>query len=179
MRSAGRPRLQGIDMSGTIRPVLTGQKALDCRRRQRPVDRLWLRQGVWRGRRRPGCHLAERARAAARGTAGEGAGRVHHGAAGRFSAGRIGGAVRHDRGAVGTTRHPGAFDRICAEGRSAGRAAELLRRGVFQGDGHFLPFVRPHGEAGGAADDRRRLDVCHELLRRQPRGAELQRDGAR
>ena len=62
--------------------------------------------------------------------------------------------------------------------RSAGRAAELFRRRVRQGDGYFLPFLHPDGEAGGAADDRWRDDVRDELLRRQPGGAELQRDGS-
>ena len=52
-----------------------------------------------------------------------------------------------------------------------GGLLELFGRGLRQGDGHLLPFLRPHGEAGRAADDRRRHDVRDELLRRQSRGA--------
>ena len=37
------------------------------------------------------------------------------------------------------------------------RAAELLCRGFRQGNGHFLSFFHPNGEAGGAADDRGRV----------------------
>jgi hypothetical protein len=41
-----------------------------------------------------------------------------------------------------------------------------------------VPLLHPHGPAGGAADDRWRHDVRHELPRRDQGGAELQRDGA-
>ena len=60
----------------------------------------------------------------------------------------------------------------------AGRPPELLGEGFREGDGCLLPLVRANGGAGGAIDDRRRDDVRHELLRRQSRGGELQRDGA-
>jgi enoyl-[acyl-carrier protein] reductase I len=39
----------------------------------------------------------------------------------------------------------------------------------FAKDGRFVPFLRSHGEARGAADDQRRDDVRDELLRREPR----------
>src|SRR5262249_61477291 len=49
--------------------------------------------------------------------------------------------------------------------------------GLEGGGGRRLPLVRAHGEARGAADDRRRHDVRDELSRRAEGGAELQRDG--
>ena len=79
---------------------------------------------------------------------------------------------------VGAPRHPGALDRVRAEGGSAGRPPRLLGRGLQGGDGRVLPFLHPHGAARRAADDRRRHDVRNELPRRAEGGAELQRDGA-
>ena len=93
-------------------------------------------------------------------------------------AGPARGGVRRDRPALGQARHPGPFHRLRAARGPARRPARLLGRGLRQGDGRLLPFLHPHGPAGGAADDGRRHDVRHELLRRQPRGAELQRHGA-
>ena len=58
-----------------------------------------------------------------------------------------------------------------------GGTSELFGRRLRQGDGRFVPFLRSHGEARRAADDRRRDDVRDELLRREPRGAELQCHG--
>ena len=81
--------------------------------------------------------------------------------------------------AVGPARRAGAFHRLGAEGRPAGRAPRLLGRGLRESDGHLLPFVHPHGAARRAADDRRRHDVRDELPRRAEGRAELQRDGAR
>ena len=51
-------------------PVLRRQQGTGRRHRQRPVDRLWLRQGLPGGRRRARRHLAERQGAAARRAAG-------------------------------------------------------------------------------------------------------------
>ena len=99
------------------------------------------------------------------------------GAARRRRARPARGGVRRRSAALGQARHPGAFDRLRAEGGPARRPARLLGRGLRQGDGRLLPFLRPHGQARRAADDRRRHDVRHELLRRQPGGAELQRHG--
>ena len=80
---------------------------------------------------------------------------------------------------MGPARHSRPFDRLRAEGRSARRASQLLRRRLCQGDGRFLPFLRADGEARGAADDGWRHDVRDELLRRQPGRAQLQCDGTR
>ena len=79
---------------------------------------------------------------------------------------------------VGPARHPRALDRVRAEGGSAGRPPQLLRRRLRQGDGRVVPFVRAHGPARGAAHEGRRHDVRDELLRRQQGRADLQRDGA-
>ena len=57
------------------------------------------------------------------------------------------GGVRGDRQAVGQARHPGALDRLRAQGRPAGRAPELLGLGLRQGDGRLLPLVRAHGRS--------------------------------
>ena len=84
----------------------------------------------------------------------------------------------HIAAKLGANRHPRSFDRLCAKGRSAGRPPELLGRGVCEGDGRLVPFVRSHGEARGAVDDRGRDHVRNELLRRQPSGRELQRHGS-
>ena len=53
------------------------------------------------------------------------------------------------------------------------RAAELFGGGTRKGDGHFVPFIHPDGEARSASDDRRRDHVCDELLWRQSRRREL------
>ena len=68
---------------------------------------------------------------------------------------------------VGTSRPPGAFDRLRAQSRSTRRPPRLLRGGVRQGDGHFMSFVHSHGEARRAAHDRRRRYVRDELRRRE------------
>ena len=160
--------------AGPDRPQGAGR-----RRRQRPVDRLWLRQGVPHRRRRPRHHLAEREGPAARRAAGAGARCADHRrrstspSPGQLEA--VFDAIRTQWGRLDILVHSIAF---APQGGPAGRAARLLGRGLRQGDGRLLPFLRPHGEAGRAADDRRRHDVRDELLRRQPRGAELQRDGA-
>ena len=56
--------------------------------------------------------------------------------------------------------------------------SELFRGRVCEGDGYFVPFLHPYGEAGGPTDDRRRNDVCHELLRREQGRRKLQCDGS-
>ena len=40
-----------------------------------------------------------------------------------------------------------------AEGRSAGRAPQLLRRRFRESDGHLVPLVHPHGAPRRAADE--------------------------
>ena len=175
---AAPPSLEGTAMSETIRPVLAGQKALVVGVANDQSIAYGCAKAFRDRRRRPRHHLAERA------GRGPMSSRWREELEAPITApldvvgpGPAGGGVRSDPDAVGPARHPGALDRLCAEGRPAGRAAELLGRGLRQGDGHLLPFLRPHGEAGGAADDRRRHDVRDELLRRQPGGAELQRHG--
>ena len=93
------------------------------------------------------------------------------------AAGRARSGVREDRKEMGQARHPGALDRVRAEGRPAGRLARLLGRGIQGRDGYFLSLVRAHGEACRAADEGRRHDVRDELLRRAKGRAQLQRDG--
>ncbi len=58
-----------------------------------------------------------------------------------------------------------------------GGLLELLGRRLRARDGRLVPLVHPHGAARRTADDRRRHDVRDELLRREPRRAELQRHG--
>lgn len=55
---------------------------------------------------------------------------------------------------------------------------DLLRGGVRAGDGRVLPFIHPHGEAGGAADERRRQPDDRDFLRRRTGGRQLQPDGS-
>ncbi len=49
---------------------------------------------------------------------------------------------------------------------------------IRKGDGHFMPLVHPDGKARCAAHDRWRDYVRNELLWRQSRRSELQRDGS-
>ena len=74
-------------------------------------------------------------------------------------------------------RHPGPFDRIRAEGGSAGRTHRLLGGRILRRDGRVVPLVRAHGEARRSADDRWRHDVRDELPRREQGGTDVQRDG--
>ena len=75
------------------------------------------------------------------------------------------------RAGLGQDRHPGALNRLRAQGRPSRWAAGLFGGRFREGDGHFMPFVCPDGEVGSAADDRWRIDVCDELLWRQSRRA--------
>ena len=58
-----------------------------------------------------------------------------------------------------------------------GGILELFGRRLCQGDGRFVPFLRSNGQARRAVDDEWRDHVRHELSRREPGGAELQRHG--
>ncbi len=155
-----------------------GTKGAGRRRRQRRFDRLWMREGVSH---RSGADLAitwlnEKARPHVEPLARE----LERRSSAQLDVadpGTAGSDVRPDRGKVGPARHSRPFDRLRAQGGPAGRPAQLLGRRLRQGDGRFLPFLRPDGEARGAADDRRRDDVRDELLRRQSRRAELQCHG--
>ena len=151
-------------------PRAEGHEGAGRRRRQRALDRLGLRQGIPRARRgvwrsrisnekaRPYVEpLAQRARGA------------DLPAARRRDARAAGGGVRRDRARVGPARHPRPFDRLRAEGGPAGRAAQLLGRGLRKGDGRVVPLVRPDGAARRAADEGRRHDVRDELPRRATR----------
>ena len=133
---------------------------------------------VPRAGRGPGDHLPQREGQSLRRAAGAEAGGADLHAARRLEAGRAGGAVRAHRRRTGAARHPGALDRLGAEGRPAGRAARTAApKGFGQRDGHLLPFFHPHGKAGRAADERWRQPVRHELPRRAEGRAQLQRDG--
>jgi hypothetical protein len=99
---------------GTLAPMnpedsaagLSGAPSAGGRHRQRALDRLGLRQGVPRTRRRRRRHLPEREGAAARRAAGARARGADLHAARRQRAGRARGGVRAIARAVGPARHP-------------------------------------------------------------------------
>ena len=161
------------------RPVLKGTQGARRRHRQRAFDRLRLRQGVPRARRRSRDHLSQR-----------------QGAAATSSRWR---RRSRRRSSCRSTSRCRASSKRCST-RSAANGAELdilvhsiafapkedLQGGLLncsadglrQGDGRLLPFVRAHGAARRAADEERRHDVRDELPRREQGGPDLQRDGA-
>ncbi len=160
------------------RPVLKGSKALVVGHRQRAFDRLRLREGVPRTRRRPRHHLPERQGAAVRRAAGALARSPAVPAARRQRRGRAGSGVRRDRQAVGPARHPRPLDRVRAEGRPAGRAHQLLGGRFREGDGRVVPFLRADGAARRAVDDERRDDVRDELSWRRQGDTHVQCHGS-
>jgi len=64
-----------------------------------------------------------------------------------------------------------------ARHRPACKPHRLLGRWLCARDGYFLPFVHPHGEAGGTAHDRWRQPDDGQLLRLRARSRPLQPDG--
>ena len=96
--------------------ALKGKQGPDRRHRQRSVDRLGLRQGVPRARRRSRRHLSEREGQEARRAAGAGAGSADLHAARRHGRRADGAGVRAHREGMGPARFPAALDRVLAEG---------------------------------------------------------------
>ena len=156
---------------GNIRPVLAGQKALVVG----VANDQSIAYGCAKAFRTVGADLAitwlnERARPYVEPLAQE-LEALDHRRARRLRARPVGSDLRPHPDGLGQAGHPGALDRLRAQGRPAGRPAELFGGRLRQGDGHLVPFLHPDGEARGAADDRRRIDVRDELLRRQSRRA--------
>ena len=150
----------------------------DCRRRQRPLDRLGMRPGDASRRRRDRDDLSERQGAAAcRAVGARGRGGAAAAARGaRRRPGRC--AVRGDRAEMGTARHSGAFDRFRAARGAGGTGHRLSARRVPDRDGHILLVVPRSGAPRRETDDRRRDDAHDELSRRQRGRRELRDHGA-
>ena len=158
----GAVREQMSDAS--FRPVLAGTEGARHWRGQRRFHRLRMRESV-SGRRGGTRHfLAEREGEKACRAACAGARGVDRRRSRRRRSWTARGDVRPDPFKVGPARHPGAFDRLRAQGRPSGRDSQLFGRRLRQGDGRFVPFLRSNGEARGAADDEWRDDVRDELL---------------
>ena len=127
-----------------------GQESARGGHRQRALHRLWLRERLPRAGRRTGGHLPQREGQTLRRAARADAGCADLHAARRLAAGRAGGAVRAHRQGLGAPGYPGALHRLGAQGGPARRTARLHRRGLRTRDGHLLPLLHPHGEAGRA-----------------------------
>ena len=113
---------------GNIRQVLAGQKALVVG----VANDQSIAYGCAKAFRTVGAdagdHLAERTGPALCRAAGAGTRRADHRRAGRVGPRPAGGDLRSHSFGMGQAGHPGALDRLCTEGRSARRAAELLGR---------------------------------------------------
>ena len=127
---------------------------------------------------RTGNHLPERQGEASRRAAGTRVGGGHFRTAGCPAARPVGSRVRPRPPDMGTPRHRAACDRLCSKGRLAGRVPQLFGGRVRAGHGRLLPFVCPHGPAGGPADDRGRHASGHDLSRRKQGHPQLRRNGA-
>ena len=116
--------------SSAHNPVLAGKKALVVGIANDHSIAYGCANAFRDARRRARDHLPQRQGQAVRRAARQGARRADLPAARRPAPGRARGGVRGDPEAVGPARHPGALDRVRAEGGPAGRAARLLGRGL-------------------------------------------------
>ena len=99
------------------------------RRRQRALDRLRLREGVPRARRRPRDHLPQREGASLTSSRSRASWRRRCSCRSTSSVpGELEAVFDAIATAVGQARHPRALDRVRAEGGPAGRAPQLLGR---------------------------------------------------
>ena len=174
-RNSLKERSMGDD---TLRPVLAGQKALVIG----VANNDSIAYGCAKAFRATGADLAitwlnEKARPYVEPLARE-LGASITGAVDVAVPGQLEAMFDQNSHKMGSAGHSRSLNRLRAQERSSGRTSELFRGRVREGDGYFVPFLHSNGEAGGAPDDRRRDDVRHELLRREPGGRELQCDGS-
>ena len=136
--------------------LLEGKRGSDRRHRQRPVDRLGLRQGVSGFRCRACGHLSQRQGEEIRRAAGSRARGVDPDAARR--AARPGRWRRCSSGSTkewGRARFRRALDRLLAQGGAAGPRRRRGARRLSYHHGCVVLDLHPHGAPGRAADARR------------------------
>ena len=139
--------------------LLEGKRGPHRRHRQREFDRLGLRQGLPRVRRRTRSDLPERQGQEIRRPAGARARSADRHAARCQCARANGGRVRTHHQGVGQARLRRPLHRVLAEGGAAGPRRRRVARRLPQDHGSVLLDLHPHGASRRAADAQRRHAV--------------------